>query len=226
MQAYRRRHCNLPRAHQTSRLLDILALMLVIASITYARPLAAQDASVPPTPAQCGIPGHHALLERMTLAFGLTCDQEQKIEPLLHSEESVSKPLLRFEAFTPEEKQAVMQKVKLAARRQIRPLLTPEQQKKMDDEINAVATGSPDALNGDKKGGVKKGGSKNAGAPADPFESEESLSEAISNYSAFSPDEQKSLILQVKQAARRDNAPQLTVDQQKKIDADIQRLSS
>src|ERR1035438_10113029 len=29
-------------------------------------------------------PGKHSLLERMTAQFGLTCDQELKIEPLLH----------------------------------------------------------------------------------------------------------------------------------------------
>lgn len=71
-------------------------------------------------------PGHHSLLERMTAAFELTCDQELKIEPLLHIEESVSKPLLRFEAFSPDEKQEMMLKIKIAARRQVRNLLTPD----------------------------------------------------------------------------------------------------
>jgi hypothetical protein len=179
-------------------------------------------------PAACeGLPGgKHALLERMAAAFGLTCDQEVKIEPLLHSEESVSKPLLRFAAFSPEEKQAMMLKIKVAARRQIRPLLTPDQQKKMDAEIEAVSKGSSDALQGDKKGGSKKGGGKKVEASTDPFDGEESLSQAISNYSALSSEEQKAMILQVKQAARRDSAPPLTPEQQKKIDADIQQLST
>src|SRR5947209_6394821 len=52
-------------------------------------------------PACPGIVGKHLLLEKMTEAFDLTCAQEEKIEPLLHDEESVSKPLLAYEAFTP-----------------------------------------------------------------------------------------------------------------------------
>src|SRR6201996_455961 len=83
-------------------------------------------------PACPEIVGKHLLLEKMTADFNLTCAQKDKIEPLLHDEESVSKPLLAFDAFTPEEKQAMMLKVKLAARAQIRPLLTPDQQKKSD----------------------------------------------------------------------------------------------
>src|SRR5579859_555199 len=189
---------------------------------------AASSDSPQPAPAACeGLPaGKHALLERMAAAFGLTCEQEVKIEPLLHSEESVSKPLLRFVAFSPEEKQGMMLKIKVAARRQIRPLLTPDQQKKMDAEIEAVSKGSSDALSGDKKGGGKKGGGKKAEASADPFDAEESLSQAISNYTALSSEEQKAMTLQVKQAARRDTAPPLTPEQQKKIDADIQQLST
>src|SRR5579859_1578949 len=189
-------------------------------------PASSTDASQP-APAACeGLPaGKHALLERMAAAFGLTCEQEVKIEPLLHSEESVSKPLLRFAAFSPEEKQAMMLKIKVAARRQIRPLLTPDQQKKMDAEIEAVSRGSSDALSGEKKGGGKKGGKK-VETSADPFDAEESLSQAISNYSALSSEEQKAMTLQVKQAARRDTAPPLTPEQQKKIDADIQQLST
>ena len=54
----------------------------------------------PGTPKCEGIPpGRHAQLERMTAAMKLTCDQQLKIEPLLHDEESVTKPLLRFASF-------------------------------------------------------------------------------------------------------------------------------
>jgi hypothetical protein len=119
-----------------------------------------------------------------------------------------------------------MLKINLAARRQIRPLLTADQQKKMDDEIDAVSRSSSNALNGDKKGGGKKGGGKKTEASTDPFDGEESLSQAISNYSALSSEEQRSLVLQVKQAARREGAPQLTPEQEKKIDADIKQLSA
>jgi hypothetical protein len=190
------------------------------------QPAPAAQASQPSAPPACeGLPpGKHSLLERMTAAFDLTCEQEVKIEPLLHDEESVSKPLLRFAAFSPEEKDAVMLKIKLAARRQIRPLLTAEQQKRMDVEIDAVSKGSSNALNGDKKGGGKKSGGKKADANVDPFDGEESLSQSISRYSALSSEEQRSLTLQVKQAARREGAPHLTPEQERKIDADIKQL--
>src|SRR5258708_25463536 len=81
-------------------------------------------------PASCeGFPGgKHARLERFTAEFELTCGQQLQVEPLLHAEEAVSKPLLAFVAFTPDAQQAMMVKIKLAARRQIRGLLTPEQQ--------------------------------------------------------------------------------------------------
>ncbi len=135
-----------------------LALTLGICPLA-ARAQDAQTAApaTAPTPAQCGIPGHHALLERMSAAFQLTCDQELKLEPLLHDEESVSKPLLRFQAFTPEQKKDVMLQVKVAARKQIRPLLTPAQQAKMDQEIDTVAKGGEGLQGGSGKQGGFKG---------------------------------------------------------------------
>src|SRR5712692_7732584 len=110
-------------------------------------------------------PGKHTLLERFTAEFGLTCDQQLKIEALLHDEESVSKPLLRFAAFSAEERQATMSKIKLAARRQIRPLLTPDQQQKMDVEVASVSKAGSEAPRG-----ASKSASKSADAESDPFE--------------------------------------------------------
>jgi len=92
----------------------------------------------------------------------------------------------------------------------------------MDAEIEAVSRGSSDALHGSGK----KGASAKVEASIDPFESEESLSQAILNYSALSREEQKDLVLEVKRAARRDHAPQLKEEQEKKMDADIRQLSS
>jgi hypothetical protein len=175
---------------------------------------AAEKASCPE------IQGKHLLLEKMTADFDLTCPQEVKIEPMLHDEESVSKPLLSYEAFTPEEKQAMMLKVKLAARKQIRPLLTPDQQKKSDAEAAAVE----EAGQKPKKGGRKGGTPKKVNGQDDPFKGEEDLSEALSKYTAFSVRERQELILQVKQAARRDGAPALTAEQQAKVDADIKAI--
>ena len=158
-------------------------------------------------------PGKHSLLERFTEQFGLTCEQQLKIEPLLHAEESVSRPLLAFTAFSPEEQRAVMTKIKLAARRQIKSMLTPDQQKEMDQEIASVAAS---ATKGGKKGTPKKEPPK-----VDPFESEETLSKAILDYAALMPEERTALVLQVKRAAR----PGLTPDQQTKLDTDIARLT-
>jgi Spy/CpxP family protein refolding chaperone len=207
----------------------IIAFVVALNLCSAAR-LMAQETPAPAagaTPAQCGIPGHHALLERMSAAFELTCEQEQKLEPLLHDEESVSKPLLRFQGFTPEEKKAVMQQMKVAARKQIRPLLTPPQQAKMDEEIDTVAKGGEGLQKGNgKQGGSKGGPEKKAEDTVDPFVAEQSLSDAISKYAAFSADEKKALILKVKTASRRPDAPAMTSEQAKTVDASIKQMSS
>lgn len=120
----------------------------------------ADEPSAAPTPAPLAEkkaqlpPGRHRLLERFTAQFGLTYDQQLQIEPLLHDEESVTKPILAYKALSPEEKQAMLKMVKIAARRQIRALLTPEQQKKMDEEIEQVSKGG--------KAGKKSGAGKSA----------------------------------------------------------------
>lgn len=199
---------------------------LAFASVLLSAPLLAQtpaaaSAATPATTPKIDNPncpeivGKHALLEKMTADFGLTCKQEDIIEPLLHDEESVTKPLLAFEAFSPEERQTVMLKIKLAARAQVRPYLTLDQQVKSDAEAAATANSSA---------GGGKGGGKTAKA-SDPFKAEEDLCTAINAYSAFSAGQKKELTLQVKQASRRPNAPQLTPDQASKIDADIKKLS-
>src|SRR5258708_26824370 len=91
----------------------------------------AQPAAQAPAPEKCaGLPpGKHSNLERMAATFGLTCEQQLKIEPLLHAEESVTKPLLRCTSLSSDEQQGIMLKIKLVARRQIRTQLTPDQQK-------------------------------------------------------------------------------------------------
>jgi Spy/CpxP family protein refolding chaperone len=205
----------------------IIALVVALNLCSALRLMAQETPAAGATPAQCGIPGHHALLERMSAAFELTCEQEQKLEPLLHDEESVSKPLLRFQGFTPEEKKAVMQQMKVAARKQIRPLLTPPQQAKMDEEIDTVAKGGEGLQKGNGKQGGSKGGSeKKAPEAVDPFVAEESLSDAISKYAAFSADKKKALILKVKTASRRPDAPAMTPEQAKTVDATIKQMSS
>jgi Spy/CpxP family protein refolding chaperone len=223
-----------PSTRFCSLAIGLLALSsitpLIFAQDPAAAPPAQESAATAPTPAQCGIPGHHALLERMSEAFTLTCPQEQKLEPLLHDEESVSKPLLAFAAFTPEEKKDVMLQVKVAARKQIRPLLTPDQQAKMDEEIDSVSKGGEGLQKGNGKSGGsgKSGGAKGShgnqtAAAIDPFEAEESLCSAISKYSAFSDKEKNALILKVKQAALRPDAPAMMPEQIKEVQATVNK---
>jgi Spy/CpxP family protein refolding chaperone len=214
-------HLNQPR--KATIAISALTLALAFAPMSYAKAIASQDAApapkAPPTPAECGIPGHHALLERMTAAFVLTCEQELKLEPLLHDEESVSKPLINFAAFTPEEKKDVMLEVKLAARKQILPLLTPDQQTKMNQEINTVSKGRE----GLQKGGGAKGGNakkKSDAAPIDPFQAQDALCQAITKYAALTAEQKSDLILKVKKASLRPDAPALTPEQTKQVAAE------
>ena len=138
---------------------------------------------------------------------------------LLHDEESVTKPLLRFTSFSSDQKQAVMVTIKLAARRQIRSLLTPEQQKLMDVDMQNVAKtakkgSQPAAKSGD-----------NSAAKADALDEEEALSRAVTNYAALTAAEKKAMLLDVKRAGRADANQRLTLDQQKKLDSEIAELS-
>ena len=180
---------------------------------------AAAASAQPAAPEKCaGLPpGKHSNLERMAAAFGLTCEQQLKIEPLLHDEESVTKPLLRCTSLSADERQEIMLKVKLVARRQIRTQLTPDQQKLMDQEIEQVAK------SGKKPG--KGGAARKDDATAKGLEDEEALSRAVMKYAALLPDEKTAIVLQVKRAARADSSLELTPDQQKTLDGEIQELS-
>jgi hypothetical protein len=166
------------------------------------------DTGVPVCPQ---IVGQHPLLDELARELRLTCEQEVKILPLMHDEEAVSKPLLAYAAFTPQERQAMVLKVELAARAQVRPFLLPDQQRKSDAEAASAAAKPP------KKAGKKKP----LPVSIDAFAGEEALSSALDLYRALTVPQKKEMILQVKQAARRDVAPALTAEQAAKIDADI-----
>jgi Spy/CpxP family protein refolding chaperone len=247
--------------YSTRFLKNITSVAVGALAIALAVPALAQDAAKAETKTeatadatpQCGPAGNHMLLEKFTKLLNLSCAQKDQLEPYLHDEESVSKPLLAFGAFTPEEKKDFMLKIKIAARNQIKPMLTPEQQTLLDGDIDSVSSNGGEKKKGGRKGAkkddaevkkddgdakkdagedkaeAKKGGSKKAKKPAKiapPFEGEEALCQAVNKYSALSAEQKKEMILQVKKAARRDGAPELTPDQQKKIDADIQQLSA
>jgi hypothetical protein len=184
---------------------------LTLAAIVFAIAPAALGQTAPP-PCQGLPPGRHALLERMTAQFGLACEQELKIEPLLHDEESVTKPLLKFSSFTREQQQEVMLTIKLAARRQVRQFLTADQQKGMDSEVESVSKG----------GGKKKDAKAVDVTPG--LGVEEELIAAIVKYAALNPEEKKAMLLKVKTAARKDAALQLTGEQQSKLESEIRNL--
>jgi hypothetical protein len=226
MQMHKGRHGMFARPQERLTASAFLSLALAAVCLLCAQPSTAQDTAQPsssaPTPGQCGIPGHHALLERMTAAFNLTCDQELKIEPLLHEEESVSKPLEAFPAFSTDEKKAVMQELKVAARKRILMELTPDQQTKMNQEIDTVSKGGEGLQKGNGNGGRKR---NTEAAPVDPFQSEETLSQAIAKYSAFSDAEKKNLIVKVKQASLRFDAPAMTPDQKSQVEAELKQIS-
>lgn len=157
------------------------------------------------------IVGSHPLLEELSRELGLSCVQEVKILPLIHDQEAVSKSLVVYAAFTPEERQAMSLKLELAARAQVRPFLLPDQQRKSDAEAASLAG----------KAQKKMGKKKLPPASSDAFVSEEALSSALDLYHALTAAQRKDMILQVKQAARRDGAPPVTPEQAAKIDADI-----
>ena len=185
-------------------------LTLAAALLSIATAASAQTA---PPPCAGLPPGRHALLERMTAQFGLTCEQELKIEPLLHDEESVTKPLLKVTSFTREQQQKVMLTIKLAARRQVRQYLTADQQKGMDAEVESVSKGD---------GGKKKDAKAVEAVPG--LGVEEELSAAIVKYAALNAEEKKAMLLKVKTAARKNAALQLTAEQQAKLDSEIRNL--
>jgi hypothetical protein len=192
---------------------------LAVSMLAFAAVASAQQATQTPAPEKCaGLPpGKHSNLERMAANFGLTCEQQLKIEPLLHDEESVTKPLLRCTFLSADDQQGIMLKIKLVARRQIRTQLTPDQQKLMDQEIEQVARAG-------KKPG-KGGGAKKDAAAAKGLDDEEALSKAVMKYVALLPEEKAAMVLQVKRAARADSSLELTPDQQKQLDGEIHELS-
>jgi len=196
--------------HTLRRLIPVAAICGALTMVSLAQ---AQEA-----PACAGLPpGKHALLERLTAQLTLSCEQQLKIEPLLHDEESVTKPLLKFTTLSADDQQAIMTTIKLAARRQVRTLLTAEQQKGMDSEVDSVSSGG-------KKGGGKKKGDAPKVETTPGLGDEEALSNAIVAYVALTPEEKKAMLLKVKLAARNDTALSLTSDQQKKLDVEIAAL--
>ena len=74
--------------------------------------------------------GHEFGLEGITEKLNLTSDQQTKVQPILDA----AKPQIRA---IHQEAMQKMKAVMASAASQIRPLLTPEQQEKLDDNQNA-----------------------------------------------------------------------------------------
>ena len=163
-------------------------------------------------------PGKHVQLERMTAAMNLTCAQQHKIEVLLHAEESVTKPLLRFNSFNAEQRAEVMTTIKVVARRQIKTELTPDQQKWMDGDIESVSKGG-------KKGGGKKGAANTVNPSADPLADQDALCKAVLAYSALRPVEKRAIVKSVKTATLNDSNLQLAKEQRDRLDTELKDMA-
>lgn len=125
----------------------MLRRILILAPLVLSAGLAVgAETFTPPTPEAAAAAGllppdqvivgkKHSLLDRWTKAFGLTEEQRRWIEPQLHAEESLTKPVLGYKALSDDDRHQILLIIKVAARKQIRMLLTPSQQKLMDAEI-------------------------------------------------------------------------------------------
>lgn len=83
-----------------------------------------------PPPGAHGAFGHHNPLEDMTESLSLTADQQAKVQPIIDQ----AKPQLKA---IHEEAMTKAKSVVDASIAQIRPLLTPEQQTKLDAQVKA-----------------------------------------------------------------------------------------
>jgi Spy/CpxP family protein refolding chaperone len=112
-----------------------LSLGLAVASTQ------AQDAGAPPPP-----PGEHGgphegmrkgprgdRLKMLAEKLGLTEDQKAKIKPIVEDEMQAGKAVRDDASLSKEAKQEKMEEIRKTHRAQIRALLTPEQQAKLDE---------------------------------------------------------------------------------------------
>jgi Spy/CpxP family protein refolding chaperone len=74
-------------------------------------------------------------LERMNRTLNLTEEQKSKITPILEKESAKIKAVFDDQSLTRQEKRDKVREIHSASYEQIKPLLTPEQQKKHDDMV-------------------------------------------------------------------------------------------
>ena len=87
------------------------------------------------TMAPAGAPHHPVMspgqrLEHMTKLLNLTADQQQKIKPLLESEQTQMQSVHQDSSLAPVDRRSKMQEIRQSTNTQINGLLTPDQQQK------------------------------------------------------------------------------------------------
>ncbi len=74
-----------------------------------------------------------ARLQRLSKQLNLSDEQKDKIKPILENEAKKMQELRQDESTTPEDRRAKFQQLRQDTFTQIRPILTQDQQKKLDD---------------------------------------------------------------------------------------------
>jgi protein CpxP len=72
-------------------------------------------------------------LQHMTKVLNLTDDQQAKIKPILEERQQKMSALMQDNSLSREDRHAKFQDIRSSSSQQIRAILTPEQQKKMDE---------------------------------------------------------------------------------------------
>ena len=106
-----------------------LLTLSAISALSLGSPLFAQAPDAGGQDSHRGGRGHHNALERMTENLDLTAEQKAKVQPIV---DQATPQLETIHRDAMEKSKAVVKN----AMAQIRPMLTPEQQKKLDDAQN------------------------------------------------------------------------------------------
>ena len=110
-----------------------LALPLVlIALVTAAALLRAEDAASEPPPRERGPGDAKERLQAMAEQLGLTAEQKEKVGAIMRTQREEAQAIREDESLSRRERIRKAKKIGQATREQIRALLTPEQQAKLD----------------------------------------------------------------------------------------------
>lgn len=93
-------------------------------------------------------------LQQLVANLNLTEQQKAKIKPLIEAKVDQMRSLRMDETLTPEQKETRVQSIQAFYRNQLRTLLTPDQQKKLDEMHEKNRKASQDTLTQKRKGRV------------------------------------------------------------------------